>query len=66
MRCVEWYFTCPNCGGHYFGTEFPQGIDRPGIGHCHGDADRPPCGFKWSRDDDARLGFSDEPKDGAK
>lgn len=64
------YFTCPKCGGHYFGTNFPNGIDGVAFGQCHGGptarGESAPhgCGYEWNRDDDARLGFSDDPKDG--
>lgn len=41
-------FTCPECGGHTYGTDLTTNR-----GACHGHLpDRSPCRFTWSRDDD--------------
>lgn len=43
-------FTCPDCGGHYFGTD--GGDDwQSAIGRCH-DQFGVNCKFQWPRADD--------------
>lgn len=37
-------FTCPICGGHYWGSQEPFAVGR-----CAG------CGFTWKRIDDDRY-----------
>lgn len=40
-------FTCPQCGGHLFGTAtWPN---KSSVGHCN----TPTCGYKWDRSDKA-------------
>jgi len=54
------FFTCPECGGHHFGTwaldkKDPQGRchDEYGIG----------CEYVWDRNDDEKLGFLEDVDD---
>ena len=65
----ELQFTCPNCGGHEFGTEWSGNGDISDMstweGLCHGYIEAPaegsrvisytPCGFKWDRKTDAQY-----------
>jgi hypothetical protein len=49
-------FHCPRCGGDHFGTSDADRDDPAAwTGHCHGNADRPGCGFAWPRSEDARY-----------
>jgi hypothetical protein len=44
------FFTCPQCGGHEWGTEIAVEGD---VGHCHGYVGTQRCAFTWNRKDDA-------------
>lgn len=44
-RVPDYPFTCPKCGGHYFGTEWPDGIEAERrIVQCH---DQNATGCNW-------------------
>jgi len=57
---MEHAFTCPQCGGHEFGTEgglIPGKVSR---GYCHGyveskNGGTEMCTYQWDRARDAEL-----------
>lgn len=49
MSEEEHYFTCPSCGGHYFGSEINSGLEFTGVVNCHNRDDGKPflCFDEW-------------------
>jgi len=45
-------FTCPKCGGHYFGTYNANDPEKKWIRFCHG------CDFTWKLRDDRKYGLT--------
>lgn len=55
-------FTCPDCGGHTFGSELAAVSFEILERHCNGyKPDGQGCHFKWKPVDDAKYGLTEEP-----
>jgi hypothetical protein len=56
----EGRFTCPQCGGHNYGTHNPGDPGDQWTRHCNGyiSGERiVRCGFEWPTGDDAKYGL---------